>query len=89
MPSHHRKAKKSYTLSPESVAFLEQLCKQRRAGSVSSVLEEVLVSVRRAHQLTALEKAVREYYGGLSDREAEEQRAWGEFAIREFLGEER
>jgi hypothetical protein len=35
-----RKAKKSYTLSPESVTFLETLRKRRRAASISSVLEE-------------------------------------------------
>jgi len=33
------KAKKSYTLSPESVDFLEALRKKRRARSISSVLE--------------------------------------------------
>ena len=45
-----RKAKKSYTLSPESVAFLETLRKRRRAASISSVLEEILQAVRRQQE---------------------------------------
>ena len=83
----HRKAKKSYTLSTESVAFLEALRKKRRAPSVSSVLEQILESVRRAQQRSALEKAVAGYYDGLSTSEVREQAEWGEFALREFPGE--
>jgi len=37
---------KSYSLSPESVDFLETLRKKRRARSVSFVLEEILQAVR-------------------------------------------
>ena len=80
----HRKAKKSYTLSTESVAFLEATRKKRRARSVSSVLEEILQAVRRAQAKEALGRAVTEYYDSLTDQELEEQRQWGEFALRNF-----
>lgn len=82
-----RKAKKSYTLSPESVAFLEALRKRRRAASISAVLEEILQAVRRRQERATIEKAVSDYYSSLSDEEVEEQAQWGEFALGEFLRE--
>ncbi len=79
-----RKAKKSYTLSPESVAFLETLRKRRRAASISSVLEEILQAVRRQQERASIEKSVSAYYSSLSDQEVLEQAQWGEFALGEF-----
>jgi hypothetical protein len=81
-PEH--KAKKSYTLSPESVKFLEMLRKKRRAPSASSVLDDLLQALRRDQLKRRLDKAVGDYYSELSVEEREEQRAWGEFALRNF-----
>jgi hypothetical protein len=83
----NRKAKKSYTLSPESVEFLEALRKRRRAPSVSSILEEILQAARREQGRAAIERATADYYTSLSQGEAEEQTNWGEFALREFPNE--
>jgi hypothetical protein len=79
-----RKSKKSYTLSPESVEFLEMMRKRRHAPSVSSILEEILQAVRREHGKAALERSIADYYSSLSPREVEEQRYWSEFAMRQF-----
>ena len=79
-----RKAKKSYTLSVESVEFLDAMRKRRRAPSVSSVLEEILQGVRRQQGLAVLDRAVADYYSALSPEDTEEQKKWGEFALREF-----
>jgi DNA-binding PadR family transcriptional regulator len=79
-----RKAKKSYTLSPESVEFLESMRKKRHALSISSVLEEILQEVRREQGRSTVERAVADYYSSLSREEAEDQAKWGEFALREF-----
>jgi hypothetical protein len=86
---HARKAKKSYTLSPESVAFLETMRKKRHAASISSLLDEILQAVRRQHERAALERAVTGYYGSLSDAETTEQTDWGAFAEKEFPPEGR
>jgi len=83
-----RKAKRSYTLSPESVAFLDAMRKRRRAPSVSSVLEEILQVARREQGKAALERAVSDYYTSLSQTEADEQIKWGEFALHEFRDSE-
>jgi hypothetical protein len=82
-----RKAKKSYTLSSESVAFLEIMRKKRRAASVSSVLEEILQAVRRRQEQARVEQSVSHYYSSLSRKEATELADWAEFASGEFLAE--
>ena len=79
-----KKAKKSYTLSPESVDFLETLRKKRRAPSVSCVLEDILQALQRDAELAMIDRSVTEYYNSLSGEEAQELAEWGEFAMREF-----
>jgi hypothetical protein len=83
-----RKAKKSYTLSPESVDFLETLRRKRRARSVSFVLEEILQAVRREAELAKINQSVSDYYDSLSDEEVEELGQWGEFGLRQLLKED-
>ncbi|MGD0298562.1 MAG: hypothetical protein ABSE86_15770 [Bryobacteraceae bacterium] len=78
-----RKAKKSFTLSDESCAFLDAMRKRRRT-SASSILEEMLQAFRREQGKAALDKAVADYYSSLSQQESEEQTEWGEFALGEF-----
>lgn len=78
------KTKKSYTLSPESVALLETIRKRRRASSISSVLEEILQAVRRQQERADIEKSVSAYYSSLSDKEVAEHAKWGDFALAEF-----
>jgi hypothetical protein len=82
------KAKKSFTLSPETVAFLEQMRKLRQAESVSAILEEILQDVRREQERASVEQAVTNYYSSLSDDELEEHARWGEFALAQFPKEE-
>jgi hypothetical protein len=82
-----RKAKKSYTLSSESVAFLEVMRKKRRAASVSSVLEEILQAVRRRQEQARVEESVSRYYSSLTRNEAVELSEWAKFAQSEFPAE--
>jgi hypothetical protein len=86
--STHRKAKKSYTLSVESVEFLERLRKKRRAGSASAVLEQILQAARREESEATLGRAVSDFYDSLSREETREQSEWGEFSWREFSHED-
>lgn len=88
LPSH-KKAKKSFTISSESVQFLELLCKQKKALSVSAVLEGILQTARRETRNTQLEQSVDDYYSSLSSTEMEEQVNWGKFALSEFPNEGR
>jgi len=83
-----RKAKKSYTLSPESVDFLETLRKKRRARSISFVLEEILQAARREAELAKINQSVTAYYDSLSDEEVKELSEWGDFALSQFPTED-
>jgi hypothetical protein len=74
------KEKRSYTLSSESVAFLERLHKTRRTRSVSAALDELLIEVRRQRGLRDLDAAVGAYYSG----ENTEDEDWARFAETEF-----
>jgi methylthioribose-1-phosphate isomerase len=82
-----RKAKKSYTLSPESIQFLESLRKKRRATSISAILEEILQRLRRAQERASIEREIAKYYDSLSDEDLAEDVRWGEFAMQEFPSE--
>lgn len=82
-----RKPKKSFTLSRESVAFLEAMRKKRRARSISSFLEEILQALRRQQERSTIDQSVTRYYTSLSAKEVAEQAQWGEVASQEFPGE--
>ena len=84
-----RKAKKSFTLSVESVAFLEEMQSKRSAESVSAILEEIIQAMRREEQRAATERAMKAYYDSLSEEEVAEERQWCEFARRALLAEDR
>src|SRR5712692_8982768 len=84
----HRKVKKSFTLSAESVKFLDALRKKHRAFSVSSVLEDLVQAAHEAQAKEALDRAVTQYYDSLSPEEVQEQADWGEFAMRQFSSED-
>jgi hypothetical protein len=76
--------KKSFTLSPESVAFLDARRARQRAPSTSAVLEEILRTARREQELDAQQKAVVAYYDSLSAKDADEHAKWGDFALEQF-----
>lgn len=81
------KAKKSFTLSRSSVAFLERLRKEKKATSTSQVVDELIEDAKARRQLEEYEKAVTAYYDNLTDEERKEQRAWGELARRAWQKE--
>lgn len=78
-----RKQKRSYTLSLESVAFLERLRKSRRERSSSRVLDELISDARLRARRSEVHQAMDTYYDSLSDDEVAEDAAWGRFALRQ------
>jgi hypothetical protein len=76
------RTKKSYSLSPNSVEFLESLQKKHRARSVSTVLEDVVQEARRLEQKREYEAQVTAYYDSITEEEREEERGWAELGIR-------
>lgn len=82
-----RRAKKSFTLSPSSVAFLDELRRERQAASTSLVLDQLIRNAEAMHRRQTAEESIAAYYSSLSPEEQKEQEAWGEFALEQWTGE--
>jgi hypothetical protein len=84
-----RKQRRTFTLSPTSLAYLEQQARERQLNSQSAFLDELLQEKSMEQRRAALEANVTAYYDSLSEAEIEEDRLWGEFAGRRLaLSEE-
>jgi hypothetical protein len=82
------KEKKTFSLSRQSVMFLETLRKERRSRSISSVLEEIIRQQQQAKEMKNISASVSSYYDSLTKAEMEEDQAWGQFAETQFPTEE-
>jgi len=71
-----RKQARTFSLSEDVIAVVENYKSERRSNSLTAALEEIIRDWKRARfqaQFTA-------YYDSLSDDEANEEKAWGEFS---------
>jgi Tfp pilus assembly protein PilO len=82
------KEKKTFSLSRQSVRFLEALRKEQRSRSISSVLEEMIRQQQQTKEMKSISASVTSYYDSLTDQLMEEDRAWGQFAETQFPTEE-
>jgi hypothetical protein len=80
MVNGNLKRRRTFTLSPASLAYLEQEARQRSTDSLSAVLDDLLQEKERERKMAALEANIGAYYDGLSDAEVEEDKIWGESA---------
>ena len=77
------KQRRTFTLSPEAVALLDDLSASSK--SASSVLDKLLLSLRREKERREMEKRIERYYSERSAEEHHEETLWGDFATREFM----
>lgn len=82
------KQRKTFTLSPESIALLEELSSSsgnpQALESVSAVLDGLLLGIRKEKARQELERKIGKYYDARSREEEEEEIAWGKFALSQF-----
>jgi len=78
MQATARKLKRSFTLTPESVAFVSETRHKRRAGSDSEALDLLLRESMLEAKSRQLDAATKAYYDTASDEELVEQREWAE-----------
>ncbi len=83
-----RKEKKTFSLSRQSVMFLEALRKERRSRSISSVLDEIIRQQQQTKEMERISASVTKYYDSLTAEEIAEDSAWGEFAATQFPSED-
>jgi hypothetical protein len=73
-----RKMKRSFTLSPEVVAFVGEIRQKRGAGSDSEALDLLLREAMLEAKREQIDAACREYYDTASEEDLAEQREWAE-----------
>jgi hypothetical protein len=71
-----RKIKRSFTLAPESVAFVRDLRRRRKTRSDSEALDLLLREAIHARKREEIDAAFKEYYDTASCEELNEQREW-------------
>jgi Tfp pilus assembly protein PilO len=82
-----RKARKTFSLSRETVKYLESLRRQQKKASMSSVLEGVIRQQQQTKEMDLISASVTRYYDFLSAKEIADDRAWGDFAATQFPSE--
>jgi hypothetical protein len=73
-----RKLRRTFTLSQESLAYLDRETRRQNSESYSAVLDEILREKTREQKLSELEANIAAYYDSLAADELTEQREWGE-----------
>jgi len=82
-----RRVKRSFTLTPEAVAFLTETRQARRAGSDSETLDLLLRELMLEAKRQELDAATKAYYDAASETELAEQGAWaGQTAANMWTG---
>ena len=82
-----RKERRSFTLSPESIALLTELSAAgdgARKRSASAVLDGVLRSLNSQRRRKAVEQGIASYYSSLPEQARDEDKEWGEFSLTQF-----
>jgi hypothetical protein len=83
-----RKEKKTFSLSRESVRYLQSVQKRKKSDSISAVLEDLIQQQRQAQEMQRISASITSYYDSLSDEQVADDRAWGQFAETQFPTEE-
>ena len=81
------KAKRTFSLSPDVVAYLESERRRKKQKSLSAVLEEIVRRQQEKNEMERISAAFTRYYDSLRPAEIAEDRAWGEFAATQFPDE--
>jgi hypothetical protein len=83
------KQRKTFTLSQESVTFLEELSASRKSSrgqeSVSAVLDDLLLAIGKDKERQENEDKIGRYYDERSEEERQEEIDWGKLATGEFV----
>ena len=73
-----RKIKRSFTLTPESIALVRETRRRRRTGSDSEALDLLLREAIDAQKREKIDAAIKRYYDSADAADLEAQREWAE-----------
>lgn len=74
----NRKVKRSFTLAPESVAFVHETRRRRGTNSDSEALDLLLKDLMLEAKRQEIDAAFKSYYDEADDEELREQLEWAE-----------
>ena len=77
-----RKVKRSFTLAPESVAFVHETRQRRRASSDSEALDLLLKDLMLEAERQKIDAAFRAYYDSVGGDDLREQSEWAQGTTR-------
>jgi len=87
-PRTLRKSKRTFSLSGKALSYLESVRRERKRQSMSAALEDIIREQQEAKEMERISASISSYYDSLTDKEREENRAWGEFAETQFPTED-
>ena len=79
-----RKQRRTYSLDPDLVKYVQQFQKEGRMASASSALEQILWESKRNRERLRQEGQIANYYSSLNDSDRAEESEWGKFAESQF-----
>jgi hypothetical protein len=82
-----RKERRTYSLDPELVRFVDRVRRERRIASASSALEAILWESKKWRELKEQDAKIAGYYSSLAEDEVERESEWGKFAETQFPNE--
>ena len=78
-----RKEKRTFTLSPKSVAFLGSVAAEVHV-SASEALDGIIEEKRMEAEKQRIAAQITQYYDSIGDKEVKENAIWGRFSESQF-----
>jgi hypothetical protein len=79
-----RKERRTYSLDPELVRYVEKVKQECRIDSASAALEELLWESKRQRERKRQDDLIANYYSSLDEAEIAQESEWGRFAETQF-----
>jgi metal-responsive CopG/Arc/MetJ family transcriptional regulator len=84
MATAARKQRRTYSLDPELVRYVDTVRRESRMESASSALEKILRASKQQRERKQQDQKIARYYSSLNHSELEQESAWGAFAETQF-----
>ena len=82
-----KKKRRTYSLDPELVRYVEKFRAECKISSASSALEEIIRESKKKRDCQDQDNLIANYYSSLDDAEIEQEKEWGKFAETHFPAE--
>jgi hypothetical protein len=88
MKAAPRKSRKTFSLSRDTLAYLESYRVRGKAPSLSGVVEVIVREQKEREEAEKIAAETRQYYDTVGSAELEESEIWGKFAEYEAADSE-